>query len=85
MSLVVATVLSLYPLPVGLRFRPTDQELVDHYLRQKINGKDVEVGVINNIDVNKRSPGTGTGSVNFSLQWTVSLVSCSSRVYWGCR
>ncbi|GMN31177.1 hypothetical protein TIFTF001_003133 [Ficus carica] len=30
---------SLESLPLGFRFRPTDEELIDHYLRLKINGQ----------------------------------------------
>jgi hypothetical protein len=49
-------VLPLQSLPVGYRFRPTDEELVDHYLRLKINGFDKEVCVIRELDVCKQEP-----------------------------
>ncbi|CAL0327530.1 unnamed protein product [Lupinus luteus] len=49
-------VLSLHSLPVGFRFRPTDKEIIDHYLRNKINGNSQEVGVIGEIDVCKWEP-----------------------------
>ncbi|KAL9432721.1 hypothetical protein AB3S75_027694 [Citrus x aurantiifolia] len=49
-------VLSLNSLPLGFRFRPTDEELVDFYLRMKINGHNDEVSVISEIDVCKREP-----------------------------
>ncbi|KAI6697707.1 hypothetical protein NL676_017826 [Syzygium grande] len=48
--------LSLDSPPLGYRFRPTDQELVDHFLRLKINGRDGEVRVIREIDVYKVEP-----------------------------
>ncbi|XP_008808290.1 protein NTM1-like 9 [Phoenix dactylifera] len=50
-------VLPLESLPRGFRFHPTDEELVNHYLKGKINGRiNSEVVVIPEVDVCKCEP-----------------------------
>ncbi|KAJ6797302.1 NAC domain-containing protein 62-like [Iris pallida] len=51
------TVVPLEALPLGFRFHPTDEELVNHYLKRKINGRiRSELEVIPEIDVCKCEP-----------------------------
>ncbi|KAK9949934.1 hypothetical protein M0R45_005442 [Rubus argutus] len=43
--------------PVGYRFHPTEEELVNHYLKKKMQGNDSEInGIIPEIDVCKYEP-----------------------------
>lgn len=50
-------VLPLGSLPLGFRFRPTDEELVNFYLKRKINGRiKAELVVIPEVDVCKCEP-----------------------------
>lgn len=51
-------------LPVGFRFRPTDEELVNHYLKHKLLGDDFSVHFIPEIDLCKVEPWDVPGNVN---------------------
>ncbi|KAM1037552.1 hypothetical protein EV1_031963 [Malus domestica] len=42
--------------PPGFRFRPTDEELVDYYLRKKIASKLIDFDVIRDVDLYKIEP-----------------------------
>jgi len=52
-------------LPLGFRFKPTDVELIDHYLRLKINGKDDDVACITEVDICKVEPWDLPGKISF--------------------
>ncbi|PKU77519.1 protein NTM1-like 9 [Dendrobium catenatum] len=50
-------VIPLESLPLGFRFRPTDEELLSHYLKRKINGRiKADSAVIPEVDVCKYEP-----------------------------
>ncbi|XP_020684338.1 NAC domain-containing protein 14-like [Dendrobium catenatum] len=50
-------VIPLESLPLGFRFRPTDEELLSHYLKRKINGRiKADRAVIPEVDVCKYEP-----------------------------
>lgn len=42
--------------PPGFRFHPTDEELVDYYLRKKIASKRIDLDVIKDIDLYRIEP-----------------------------
>ncbi|XP_028106174.1 NAC domain-containing protein 2-like [Camellia sinensis] len=52
----LSKILAEESLPVGYRLRPTDEELINHYLKLKINGNEKQVSVIREIDVCKCEP-----------------------------
>ncbi|XP_028120887.1 NAC transcription factor 29-like [Camellia sinensis] len=52
----LSKILAEESLPVGYRLRPTDEELINHYLKLKINGDEKQVSVIREIDVCKCEP-----------------------------
>ena len=43
-------------LPPGFRFHPTDEELIIYYLKRKINGKQIELEIIPEVDLYKCEP-----------------------------
>ncbi|RRT42006.1 hypothetical protein B296_00050157 [Ensete ventricosum] len=52
-------------LPPGFRFHPTDEELVGYYLRRKINGHNLELEIIPEVDLYKCEPWELPGSLLF--------------------
>lgn len=49
-------VLSLEALPIGYRFNPTDEQLINHFLRSKITGNEDAVRFIREVDLCKCEP-----------------------------
>ncbi|KAK3154753.1 hypothetical protein QOZ80_2BG0194690 [Eleusine coracana subsp. coracana] len=44
------------PLPPGFRFHPTDEELVDYYLRKKVASNKIDFDIIRDVDLYKIEP-----------------------------
>jgi hypothetical protein len=42
--------------PPGFRFHPTDEELVDYYLRKKVASNKIDLDVIKDVDLYKIEP-----------------------------
>ncbi|GLT84022.1 hypothetical protein SLE2022_022790 [Rubroshorea leprosula] len=42
--------------PPGFRFHPTDEELVDYYLRKKVTARRIDIDVIKDVDLYKIEP-----------------------------
>ncbi|PKA48425.1 NAC domain-containing protein 7 [Apostasia shenzhenica] len=47
---------NLSHVPPGFRFHPTDEELVDYYLKKKVESRRIDVDVIKDIDLYKIEP-----------------------------
>ncbi|KAL3647460.1 hypothetical protein CASFOL_008428 [Castilleja foliolosa] len=47
---------TLTHVPPGFRFHPTDEELVDYYLRRKVTNRRIDLDVIKDIDLYKIEP-----------------------------
>jgi len=58
-------------LPPGFRFHPTDEELVNYYLKRKIHGLKIELDIIPEVDLYKCEPWELAGLVFFSFCFTL--------------
>ncbi|CAA0835564.1 NAC domain-containing protein 7 [Striga hermonthica] len=47
---------TLTHVPPGFRFHPTDEELVDYYLRRKVTSRNIDLDVIKDVDLYKIEP-----------------------------
>ncbi|KAF3489600.1 hypothetical protein F2Q69_00055451 [Brassica cretica] len=54
-------------LPPGFRFHPTDEELIDYYLKRKVEGLEIELEVIPVIDLYKFDPWELPGTKNILM------------------
>jgi hypothetical protein len=58
---------STAPFPLGFKFSPSDEQLVDHYLRLKNEGCESEVQIIGEVDVYNYEPWDLPGTFFFFL------------------
>lgn len=55
--------------PPGFRFHPTEEELLNYYLRKKVASQEIDLDVIRDVDLNKLEP--------WDIQGTFSLLGCT--------
>lgn len=60
--------------PPGFRFHPTDEELVDYYLRKKICSRRIELDVIKDVDLYKIEPWDLQGKL-YQFFFTLELIT----------
>jgi hypothetical protein len=64
--------------PPGFRFHPTEEELLNYYLRKKVASQEIDLDVIRDVDLNKLEPwdiqGTSSSHSWPALAWLHSAV-----------
>jgi hypothetical protein len=50
--------------PPGFRFHPTEEELLQYYLRKKVSYEKIDLDVIRDVDLNKLEPWDIQGDIN---------------------
>lgn len=55
-DLTLDTMNTFSHVPPGFRFHPTDEELVDYYLRRKVTSRRIDFDVIKDVDLYKIEP-----------------------------
>lgn len=53
--------------PPGFRFHPTEEELLNYYLRKKVLYEKIDLDVIRDVDLNKLEPWDIQGPLSLSL------------------
>ena len=59
--------------PPGFRFHPTEEELLQYYLRKKVSNQKIDLDVIRDVDLNKLEPWDIQGCAVF-LRSSVVLI-----------
>lgn len=70
--------------PPGFRFHPTDEELVDYYLRKKVASKRIDLDVIKDVDLYKIEPWDLQGSNSIRTKWEAHGNLHSRCMYLSC-
>lgn len=68
-------------LPPGFRFHPTDEELVNYYLKRKIHGQEIELDIIPEVDLYKCEPWELAGSSSVSYCSSSSFICMYPSIY----
>lgn len=58
--------------PPGFRFHPTEEELLQYYLRKKVYYEKIDLDVIRDVDLNKLEPWDIQGVIDIQLFTTLS-------------
>ena len=53
--------------PPGFRFHPTEEELLQYYLRKKVSYEKIDLDVIRDVDLNKLEPWDIQGDASYIL------------------
>jgi hypothetical protein len=61
--------------PPGFRFHPTEEELLNYYLRKKVASQEIDLDVIRDVDLNKLEPWDIQGTL-------ITLLTLSSSHSW---
>lgn len=56
MSMSMSSTQGIAEVPPGFRFHPSDEELVDYYLRKKVASRRIDLNVIKDVDLYKMEP-----------------------------
>lgn len=68
-------------LPPGFRFHPTDEELVNYYLKRKIIGQEIELDIIPEVDLYKCEPWELAGLAYLLLYINLSRSLLATLLY----
>lgn len=62
--------------PPGFRFHPTEEELLQYYLRKKVSYEKIDLDVIRDVDLNKLEPWDIQGNASIGSIICFPQVQC---------